>query len=520
MQDRLIHMLEVESSAAERLEDFLSAHSSSPAETQSPRHSLSPTADVQDKPTRDYGSHRTGILGEEMGSQQPLNTHVPTLLPSDDIEPARGPSVSAKITFTIPQALSLSLIELFFDKIQPWLPMLHRPRFFARYADRLNNNSNYSQNLLIEEALLLYGMFSLAARFSPSPFFEGIPPVQRGHQFVNEARKLYDQARAINTPTILYLQGCILLAFYFYSSEPCAQGWILTGVCVRIAYDLDLADVDADDPHDLTPVEWIEREEMRRAWWLVWELDTFGSTVSNRTYTIDRRRMAVQLPVSDEVWFSGIPQSSAKFNTRPGQSWKSLQACDKQNHRACFLLSNFLLSMAQDMSQRKEGVSADEKLILENDVNCFKLSLPASFGLETGSLAFDSRSFAKSNWIIGTNLMLMSTAVVLSSIKVVGSDDYGSMNPISDPAVTLRMRAIEFSRIVSRWSPGYIHLSHPFLAGTMLPVCVSDTPVLASQPIIASSQELSKLLLTHYAEYWKIGSLILRESDSPLDDLS
>jgi hypothetical protein len=76
------------------------------------------------------------------------------------------------------------------------------------------------------------------------------------------------------------------------------------------------------------------------------------------------------------------------------------------------------MSLTLDTSQRKDGVAADEKLTLENEINCFKLSLPASFRLETEVLPFDAESFARSNWIIGTNLMLMTTSVFLSSIKV------------------------------------------------------------------------------------------------------
>jgi hypothetical protein len=464
---------------------------------------------------KDYSGHLYAPGAEGAHGLRPVRNHLSTPLPPNEPESTPEPVKNAKLSFTLPPAVSISLIEVFFEKIQPWLPMLHRPRFLARYTDRLNSTSHNSQSLLVDEALLLYGIFALAARFSSSEFFGDIPPIQRGNQFVEEAKSLYGQARAISTPTLTYLQGCVLLAFYYYTSEPCPQSWILTGVCVRIAYELDLADIDADETQQCTRAEWVEREELRRVWWLVWELDTFGSTMSNRPYTIDRRRMAVMLPVSDEAWFSEMPQPSIRLNTCPGQSWKSLQGCDKLDERAWFLFANYLMSLTLDISQRKDGVSADEKLTLENEMNCFKLSLPASFRLETEVLTFDPGSFARSNWIIGTNLMLMSTSVFLSAIKVAELSQCSPDDPTLNTALPLRIRAMELSRIVNRWSPGYISLSHPFLAATtMLPIHLSGDSLATSQPIIASSQELGKRLLAQFGEVWKLGSVLLRRSKS------
>lgn len=170
------------------------------------------------------------------------------------------PIPSARISFILPQTLSFSLIELFFDKIHPWLPMLHRPRFLARYQDRLNSKSHFWEDLPVDEALLLYSMFALSARFSSSDFFGDVAPIERGSRFLPEAKALYEQARAIVAPTLTYLQGCIALAFYYYTSEPCPQSWILTGVCVRIAYELDLADIDADETQNVTLEEWVKKK--------------------------------------------------------------------------------------------------------------------------------------------------------------------------------------------------------------------------------------------------------------------
>jgi hypothetical protein len=503
--DRLIALLQAQSSSSEKLEDYLAAYSRSSAETHSPIMSVSPISSGEKGPTNENTS-----LPSATGAGSRLSTQLSTNASASTAKPV----ANAKVSLAIPQAVSAGLIEAFFENIQPWLPMLHRPRFLARYADLSKSCSDGLQGLPVDEALLLYGIFALAARFSSSEFFGDIPPIQRGDRFAEEAESLYEQARAISTPTLTYLQGCILLAFYYYTSKPCPHSWILTGVCVRIAYELDLAEIDADEIQNLTPAAWVEKEEMRRAWWLVWELDTFGSTMSNRPYTIDRRRMAVMFPVSDEAWFSETPQSSLKLNTCPGMSWKSLSGGGKLDERAWFLFANYLMSLTLDMSQRKDGVSADEKLTLENEISCFKLSLPTSFRLDTEVLPFDAQSFARSNWIIGTNLMLMTTSVFLSSIKVAEPSHCSHDDPALDTTLPLRIRAMELSRIVTRWSPGYISLSHPFFAAsTILPVHLSESSFAISQPTIASSQELGKRLLAQFGQVWKLGSVLLRKSE-------
>ena len=309
----------------------------------------------------------------------------------------------------------------------------------------------------------MYSLFALSARFSSSPSFAGVPPLQRSSRFIAQAKQYYDELLALNSPNLTYLQGCILLAFCLYTSEPSAQAWILIGVCVRIAYDLGLSEMDEESSEKTTVCSWVRREEMRRAWWAVWELDTFGSSIYRRPFSIDRRRMSVKLPVSDEAWFAGTEMPSARLLTRPGHCWKSLQGCENSDERAWFLVANHLMSVALDLSQQREGVSPAEEQALDNDISCLKLSLPTAFRIEMEGLTFDSATFAKSNWIIGTHLMILS-ATFASTVMVI-TDKHGLLvSQNSNHLGNARMRAFELSKIVSRWSAEYVPFAHPFLA--------------------------------------------------------
>ncbi|EXJ73509.1 uncharacterized protein A1O5_03270 [Cladophialophora psammophila CBS 110553] len=433
-------------------------------------------------------------------SPPPISTEATTNLSTPTLTSSSGAEISCSV--------AIDLVSVFFDKVQAWVPILHRPRFLAHYQSSLLADGDIMKAFSVDESLLFYSIFAMSARFSNHPVFAGIPPNRRGHDFAQRARECYAQARSIRTPSLTYLQGCILLAYYFYTSGPTHQGWILIGVCVRLAYDLGLSEIDDEDWSPLTPMDSVEREEYRRAWWAVWELDTFASTVSRNPYSIDRKRMAVALPVSDEAWFAEIEVSSAQLNMLPGQSWRSLQGCSNQDERAWFLVANHFMATVHDRLQQKQDVSSDEKLTLENEICCFKLALPASLRLDAETLTFTPVTFARCNWVIGTHLMLMAASFMVSGIATADNDDRSVSSVGASAPSPLRQRAIDLSRIISLWDSRYIAVAHPFFTCMMLPPYYVDGDILRTQPLIASSHDLGKLVLAHFSERWKLGSVV------------
>jgi hypothetical protein len=419
-------------------------------------------------------------------------------------------NASSGFSFDIRKDLAEGLILIFFEKIQPWLSLLHKPRFFARYmtgpADGLSGMDGYS----LEDSLLLYGMFSLAARYSDHASLTHLPPTERGAYFEVKARHAYDKARlAIEPSTMSYLQGCILLAFYLYTSGPSPRGWILTGVCVRMAYELGLDTIDANsDNGPLNAAQWSADEEGRRAWWLVWELDTFGSTILRRPYGIDRRRMVVKLPVNDDAWFSNTPVESAVLRTKPALAWKALRNVENQDERAWFLIANHLMALAHDIGHAKEDLPENEKQEVVNALTCFELLLPRDFRLDKVNVGPSNRS--RSNFIISIHLMVMSARNGLLANEARRSNEFGSSGT---SAMDLTSPYQGLPRIISQWPPEYIALSHPFIACMMVPVYFG--PSLLYYSGVSDSEllgDMAVLVLSQYAEYWQMSNILLRKS--------
>ena len=272
------------------------------------------------------------------------------------------------------------------------------------------NSQDLDQSIL-EKRFLVFNMLALAARFSTSPYFGAIPAVDRGNEFAEKAKFLYGESlRTIQNPTLGYLQGCTLLAWYLYLSGPNSQGWLMIGTCSRLAYDLGIDKVDLKGQNKTkirAELTWSQREELRRVWWSIWELDTFASAISCRSHTIDRAKMAVMLPVSDENWFNDSPLESVVINPDPLHAWYSLRDSPNQDERAWFLLINYLLLIAHDLSQEQAPDPEDIQNI-EKAVTCYVLLLPAEFHLDSdlNPISFNSSNYARSNWIVCTNIMI------------------------------------------------------------------------------------------------------------------
>ena len=407
---------------------------------------------------------------------------------------------------------AMFLIKSFFERIQPWLPILHEPRFRKRYAEQLSQKSSCLDDLPIDEKLLLCCVFILGATAAPSGSSSTYPIVDQVKLLSQYSRQIYAEARALETPTLPYLQGCILLAFTSYTSGLSAQGWILVGVCVRLAYELALSEIDDSNAASAVSDDWVEVEEMRRAWWLVWELDTFGSCVCRKPFAINRQQFMVKLPISDDLWFREQPCSSSVLLTRPAQSWRSLDDCENQCERAWFLIANHLMATACNYYTRNRSIAAEEKVVLENEINCLRLSLPSHFNIVTGTLCSNPTNFAQNNWILGTHLFLASATYMAAAILV--EDQADSSSPLPGPPNTETAKtawAFSISRIISQWLPEYLDTAHPFLACSFMRLAPAKAQSLGHPNLANSTDDLTTLVMRRFAERWPLASLMIGE---------
>ncbi|KAH6952542.1 fungal-specific transcription factor domain-containing protein [Ilyonectria sp. MPI-CAGE-AT-0026] len=397
----------------------------------------------------------------------------------------------------VPEQVLTDLVHLFFDKIQAWLPLLHRPRFFDRYMKNGVFDKRSPQSFSDTESLILCGVFALAARHSLSPWFQDIPAPDRGQRFADDANRYYEMPRPSDQgPTLEYFQGCILLAFYQYASGPSHRAWILAGVCVRLAYDLNLCNMDEQQDNWEDSKDWSYVEEKRRAFWLVWEVDTFGSVMSRRPSSINRSMMAVRLPVGDAAWFADKPVKSPVIDPRPSEVWKILLDSPNQDERAWFLVANLLMSVASEFAAGRHTCRRDKDELVDA-ITCFSLIISQRFNLETLELSSPLNDAARHNWVIGMHLMLTCARATIQACFTA-----------QRPGVLSLPR--QLSRIFYQWHPEYITLSQPFLACCLLSDRAYPSEETAQAPDTPyHGSEMVNLVLSQYASVWKLASVLL-----------
>ncbi|KAL5085110.1 hypothetical protein Trisim1_010898 [Trichoderma cf. simile WF8] len=254
-----------------------------------------------------------------------------------------------------PLDIIVHLIEVYFESIQPEFPLLHRPSLLK---------SLYSGSLLIERhsPLLLNALFALAAKFTDDPRVHsfdlslarclsdaespGTAHTQkssrreRGRGFSRRAGKLFQDttheyenleldANMSDKPSILLIQGAILLSYAELSRGAVHRAHSLISKCVRAAYDAGLDRIDSAENlqsvdsilyHQTT--DW-RKEELRRAWWCIWELESFVCNILCRTQITNLTNCQTKLPMDDMDWSEGT-ETPSYFLPSSFEQWSRL----------------------------------------------------------------------------------------------------------------------------------------------------------------------------------------------------
>lgn len=432
------------------------------------------------------------------------------------VPPNGEPSTSAsdKSNFKPSRLIMMGVVQAFFDYVQPWLPLLHRPRFTEWTMSLFDHEKDELRELEPDGALLMWSVALLASKFIPTGSATAhLSTSQLQALCLQKSRNAYERARDVTTPTVKFLQGGVLLGCYYYTNGLSAQGWILVGVCLRLLEETMISSVDDDLDEATSPcdfasnADWVAIEELRRLWWVVWELDTFGSIVSRRAFSMSRRHMPVRLPVSDDDWFAGNELSPPKIITTPGSTCMTMLGLKNTNPRAWFLIANYLLSIAHELSWKRGDIGVNDRIILQNDVVSFKMALPIEYRLESCGLS-PTRSASEQNFVFGMHIMLCN-AIFTSDVLLASNYSFGLSMPTVDYATAVRLRLLTLASILRLWSPEFFLTAHPFLACSLqaLPF-LSTEPIV--DPLLTSCQSLCNFALHRIEEKWGLGRIGLR----------
>lgn len=296
-------------------------------------------------------------------------------------------------------------IKAYFDNMVA-VNLFHEPSFY----EKLRKIRSLSQL-----CALLAAMAAWSVRFVPKSeegrLFDGeMETHERSVRLLDLAVKYIEDSLeecGDLTPPICLLQATIIAAHCKLTKGVLGRAWRCLGDCVRLAYEMNLHLVDVGGPRNpalLDVDRWCEDEEKRRAWWAIWEMDVFATTIRRTPTALDWSQIETLLPVEDTAWFQRKPQKSCFLERNPTDRWKALQDSGNQSPKAWYIVINSLMKDAQRISSprgipnensgtcRLSGVDARHKLeTIANAVQCFRLALPSHLKYHQQYLGFDAR---------------------------------------------------------------------------------------------------------------------------------
>jgi hypothetical protein len=273
--------------------------------------------------------------------------------------------------------------------------LFHRPSF----EDKLRGIASITQL-----CALLSAIFSFSARFDNGGkddhlVFHALSNQRLGELALDFSEKALKEC-SDDPPSLCLLQAMIINTFQLLIKGVRGNAWRSLGTCIRIAYELRLHLIDTNGiglTSQASNMQWSADEERRRAWWAIWELDTFASTVKQCPSGIDWSHNHTLLPIKDEFWFSYKYQPSCFLARKPNDRWKVLQQSGSESPKAWYIVINSLMRDSQSLPSHGPELAlpkalssqsptakctgrpidkAEKLAIVSQTIECFRLTLP------------------------------------------------------------------------------------------------------------------------------------------------
>ncbi|KAK1598068.1 fungal-specific transcription factor domain-containing protein [Colletotrichum navitas] len=201
-----------------------------------------------------------------------------------------------------PQETIDELHQIYFEKIHPSLPMIHKYRYLA--AMNLAPNQR-------PPIALRYAIWTLACSITEKYFDLKDLFYQRARKYVEGD---YIKGYGEHMISVAHAQTHVLLASYEFKMMYFPRAWMNTGSAVRLCQMMGLHRLDGaglDVKQCLPPPrDWTEREERRRTFWMAFCEDRYASIGTGWPMTVDEKDIMTNLPCSEEAFEMSRPEQT------------------------------------------------------------------------------------------------------------------------------------------------------------------------------------------------------------------
>lgn len=295
-----------------------------------------------------------------------------------------------------PYDLLYALVDLYFEHINSWCPILHR---------RTTLDTFFGPSPLEEaDRMVLYAIVATTLRFSSDNRLND-QNRKRYHDSSKQKVVLY----GLENSSVKALQALVILALDLVGSSNGPPGWKLLALITRSVVQLGLAVESKSSlinplyPSIYTlravtlsePDSWIEDESRRRLFWMVYLLDRYSTLATAFNFALDDRDIDRKLPCKDDYFMKNQPVETRWFQCSSDRA-DYLSKAENVGSFGLYVEILGILSRIHLFLKRPVDIGALSDVAewqasyrkLDSELTSWEFNLPAEYAYENSSRLF------------------------------------------------------------------------------------------------------------------------------------
>lgn len=309
-----------------------------------------------------------------------------------------------------PYDLLYALVDLYFEHINSWCPILHR---------RSTLDTFFGPSPLEEaDRMVLYAIVATTLRFSTDSRLS-----EQNRKRYHDSSKQKVLLYGLENSSVKALQALVILALDLVGSSNGPPGWKLLALITRSVVQLGLAVESKSSliapvyPSIYTlravtlsePDSWIEDESRRRLFWMVYLLDRYSTLATAFNFALDDKDIDRKLPCKDEFFVKNQIVETRRF-CYSGDRADYLSHADTVGSFGLYIEILGILSRIHvflkrpvdigSLSDVEEWQSTYRKL--DSELTTWEFNLPAEYAYENSSRLFNGTKQSRnlhSDWV-------------------------------------------------------------------------------------------------------------------------
>lgn len=310
-----------------------------------------------------------------------------------------------------PYDLLYALVDLYFEHVNSWCPILHR----RSTLDTLFGPSP------LEEAdrVVLHAIVATTLRFSVDPRLNAVNR-KRYHEASKQRVLLY----GLENSSVKAIQALVILSLDFVGSSNGPPGWKLLALIARSVVQLGLA-VERNSALDASlypsiytlranvlpdSETWIEDESRRRLFWMVYLLDRYSTIATAFDFALDEKEIDRKLPCREEYFIRNQPVETRWFRAAGDRGEYNTHG-DNVGSFGYYIEILGILSRIHIFLKRPVDIGALSDVEewqatyrkLDSELSAWEFNLPTEYALENASRLFQTSKTKKGfqcDWVM------------------------------------------------------------------------------------------------------------------------